>query len=99
MQLVGIFFVVGWNAIWTTILMLLLKLIVPLRMSDEQLIIGDDAIHGEAAYMFGPEIQMSLLHGDISRTIANHDNELGLTIGQTVEPQEGEMVKTHKKNS
>lgn len=93
-QIVGILFIVGWNAVWTAILMLILKLIVPLRMSDEQLMIGDDAIHGEAAYVFGPEVQMSLLHGDISRSVANHDNELGLTIGQEI--KEGDVVTTKK---
>jgi Amt family ammonium transporter len=97
-QLVGIFFIVGWNSVWTVILMMLLKLVVPLRMSDEQLMIGDDAIHGEAAYVFGPELQMSLLHGDISKSVANHDNELGLTIGQEVGTKEGEMVTMVKKN-
>jgi Amt family ammonium transporter len=64
-------------------------------MSDEQLMVGDDSIHGEAAYVFGPEITMSLLHGDISRTAANHDNELGLTIGESPH-KEGEVVTTKK---
>jgi len=26
---------------------------IPLRMSEENLLIGDDAIHGESAYTFG----------------------------------------------
>jgi ammonium transporter, Amt family len=97
-QIVGALFIIGWNATWTFILLMLLKLVVPLRMSDEQLMIGDDAIHGEAAYVFGPEVHMSILHGDISRNAANHDNELGLTMGQTVEPREGDMVTSPKKN-
>jgi Amt family ammonium transporter len=95
-QIVGALFIIGWNTVWTTILLLLIKLVVPLRMTDEQLMVGDDAIHGEAVYVFGEELQMSLLHGDFSRTQANHDNELGLTIGQTVEPKEGEVVTTRK---
>ena len=80
LQIVGALFIIGWNAVWTIILLLLIKLVVPLRMTDEQLMVGDDAIHGEAAYTFGPEVQMSLLNGDISRTVANHNNELGLPI-------------------
>lgn len=101
-QIVGILFIVGWNAAWTAILMLLLKLVVPLRMSDEQLMIGDDAIHGEAAYVFGEHLQMSLLHGDISRTQANHDGELGIPVegeGLGREPKEGEMVTTMRKKN
>jgi Amt family ammonium transporter len=34
---------------------------VPLRMSDADCLIGDDAIHGESAYTFGEEL--STLHG------------------------------------
>lgn len=81
LQIVGALFIIGWNAVWTCILLLLIKLVVPLRMTDEQLMVGDDAIHGEVAYIFGPEVQMSLLNGDISRTVDNHNNELGLPIG------------------
>jgi ammonium transporter, Amt family len=98
LQIVGALFIIGWNIAMTTILLLLIKLIVPLRMTDEQLLIGDDAIHGEAAYVFGPEVQMSILRGDISRTQANHDNELGLTIGEPLSPREGEVVTTHERN-
>jgi Amt family ammonium transporter len=47
-------FIVGYNAFITTFLMLVIKhvLRVPLRMSDEMLLIGDDAAHGEEAYCF-----------------------------------------------
>jgi hypothetical protein len=47
-QLVGAFFVIGWNIVWTSLILLFIKyaLRVPLRMSDEMLLIGDDAIHG-----------------------------------------------------
>lgn len=36
---------------------------VPLRMSDEDCLVGDDAIHGESAYTFGDEADISTLHG------------------------------------
>ena len=49
---------------------------VPLRMSDEDLLVGDDAIHGEDAYAFG-EPTRSLLHGDTERRPINGDGELG----------------------
>ena len=54
LQLVGALFIFGWNIVWTTLILLFIKYVcrVPLRMSEEQLIIGDDAIHGEAAYAF-----------------------------------------------
>jgi len=47
-QLVGAFFVIGWNIVWTSLILLFIKyaLRIPLRMSDEMLLIGDDAIHG-----------------------------------------------------
>lgn len=50
LQLVGILFVVVLNIVSTSIICLLVQLIVPLRLSDEQLEIGDDAVHGEEAY-------------------------------------------------
>jgi len=31
---------------------------IPLRMSEDDLLAGDDAIHGEAAYVFGGELGM-----------------------------------------
>ncbi|KAE9622245.1 hypothetical protein Lal_00033002 [Lupinus albus] len=49
-QLVAAFFVIGWNLVSTTIILLFIQLFIPLRMSDEQLEIGDDAVHGEEAY-------------------------------------------------
>ncbi|RWR77436.1 ammonium transporter 3 member 1 [Cinnamomum micranthum f. kanehirae] len=50
LQLLGILFVVVLNIVSTSIICLLVQLIVPLRLSDEQLEIGDDAVHGEEAY-------------------------------------------------
>lgn len=49
-QIVGALFVTGWNIVSTTIILLAIKLFIPLRMPDEQLEIGDDAVHGEEAY-------------------------------------------------
>ncbi|GAQ81292.1 ammonium transporter 2 [Klebsormidium nitens] len=49
-QLAGAMFIVGWNIVMTSLIMLFLKLVVPIRMSDEHLEIGDDAAHGEEAY-------------------------------------------------
>ncbi|XP_031094720.1 ammonium transporter 2 [Ipomoea triloba] len=49
-QLVAALFIIGWNIVSTTIILLLIRLFIPLRMPDHQLMIGDDAVHGEAAY-------------------------------------------------
>lgn len=49
-QLVAAMFVIGWNIVSTTIILLVIQLFIPLRMPDEQLEIGDDAAHGEEAY-------------------------------------------------
>jgi len=66
-QIVGALFILGWDAVWTAIILLFIKhvLRVPLRMSDEDLAIGDDAIHGEAAYVFGSEEEALLHQGDM----------------------------------
>ncbi|XP_031106156.1 ammonium transporter 3 member 1-like [Ipomoea triloba] len=49
-QLLGIMFVVVLNVVVTSLVCLLVKLIVPLRMSEEDMEIGDEAAHGEEAY-------------------------------------------------
>ncbi|XP_008805028.1 ammonium transporter 2 member 1-like [Phoenix dactylifera] len=49
-QLVGALFVIGWNLVATTAILLAIGRFIPLRMPDEQLMIGDDAAHGEEAY-------------------------------------------------
>ncbi|KAF2089463.1 ammonium transporter mep1B [Saccharata proteae CBS 121410] len=52
LQIVGALFVIGWNIFWTSAIMAFIKYVlrIPLRMSDEELLIGDDAVHGETAY-------------------------------------------------
>lgn len=49
-QIVGAGFVIGWNLVVTSIICYVISLIVPLRIAEEQLKIGDDAVHGEEAY-------------------------------------------------
>ncbi|KAI3960338.1 hypothetical protein MKW98_017062 [Papaver atlanticum] len=44
-QLVGALFVKVWNLLSTSIILLLIRLVIPLRMRDNQLMIGDDAAH------------------------------------------------------
>ncbi|KAL6010161.1 Ammonium transporter [Asimina triloba] len=49
-QLVGACFVIGWNVVVTSIILLVIRPVISLRMPDKELIIGDDAVHGEEAY-------------------------------------------------
>ena len=54
LQIVGALFIIGWNIVWTSLIMMFIKYVcrVPLRMSDEMCEIGDYAIHGEEPYTF-----------------------------------------------
>jgi Amt family ammonium transporter len=64
-QLVGAFFIIGWNTVWTSLIMIFIKFVlrIPLRMSEADLLVGDDAIHGEAAYCFD-DTQLVLSRSD-----------------------------------
>ena len=54
LQIVGFLFIIGWNVVWTSLICLFIKYVlrVPLRYSDEVLMIGDAEIHGELPYAF-----------------------------------------------
>lgn len=49
-QLLGILYVMTINVIVTSLICVVIQLVVPLRMSDEDMEIGDEAAHGEEAY-------------------------------------------------
>ncbi|KAK9290001.1 hypothetical protein L1049_008164 [Liquidambar formosana] len=69
-QLVGASFIIGWNVLVTSIILLVIRVLIPLRMSEEELRIGDDAAHGEEAYALAGQ-------GKRERSIRNggeHDN-------------------------
>jgi ammonium transporter, Amt family len=55
MQFYGAAFIIVFNAIMTFIILKVIGLIVPLRMDDATLKVGDDAVHGETAYAIGTE--------------------------------------------
>ncbi|XP_047309164.1 ammonium transporter 2-like [Impatiens glandulifera] len=75
-QIVAALFVIVWNIVVTTIILLSIKLFIPLRIPEDQLMIGDDAVHGEEAYA---------LWGDGERFVpANHG--LGGFHGGDVSP-------------
>ncbi|KAL3717415.1 hypothetical protein ACJRO7_008923 [Eucalyptus globulus] len=49
-QILGIVYVVVINVIMTSLICLVVRAIVPLRLAEDELQAGDDAIHGEEAY-------------------------------------------------
>ncbi|KAJ1380027.1 Ammonium/urea transporter [Sesbania bispinosa] len=49
-QLLGATFITLWNVIVTSLICILIRRIVDLRMQEEDLEVGDDAAHGEEAY-------------------------------------------------
>ncbi|KAH7661594.1 ammonium transporter Amt family protein, partial [Dioscorea alata] len=49
-QFAGIAFIVILNVVVTSAICLIIRVIVPLRLTDEEMEIGDDAVHGEEAY-------------------------------------------------
>jgi Amt family ammonium transporter len=55
LQLYGAAFIIVFNVVATVIILFVISLITPLRMDDETLKIGDDAVHGETAYAIGSE--------------------------------------------
>lgn len=96
-QLAGAGFIIGWNVVVTTIILLVIRLVIPLRMSDEQLLVGDDAVHGEEAYALwgdGEKYDISKHgwsdgttgHGDVTGPGARAIIELGRSArGATIE--------------
>src|SRR5215469_14548680 len=55
LQFVGAAFIIVYNAIATYIILKIIGFIVPLRMDEATLKVGDDAVHGETAYAIGSE--------------------------------------------
>jgi Amt family ammonium transporter len=55
LQVYGAAFIIVLNAIATYIILKVISFIVPLRMDEATLKVGDDAVHGETAYAIGAE--------------------------------------------
>jgi len=55
LQAEGAAFIIVYNAIATFIILKVISFIVPLRMDEATLKVGDDAVHGETAYAIGAE--------------------------------------------
>jgi ammonium transporter, Amt family len=55
LQIYGAVFIIVYNVIATFIILKVISFIVPLRMDEATLKVGDDAVHGETAYAIGTE--------------------------------------------
>ena len=55
LQAEGAAFIIVYNIIATLIILKVISFIVPLRMDEATLKVGDDAVHGETAYAIGAE--------------------------------------------
>jgi len=76
LQIVGALFVIGWNVVWTSIILFGIKYIlrIPLRMSEAHLLAGDSSVHGESAYTF-EDVNVPLLGRHEHHP--HHDEESG----------------------
>ncbi|CAO1942435.1 unnamed protein product [Urochloa humidicola] len=74
-QVGGALFIISWNVVVTSLVCLVVRLVVPLRMPDDELAIGDDAVHGEEAYaLWGDgEKYDSTKHGWYSENDTEHN--------------------------
>ncbi len=59
LQAEGAAFIIVLNVVGTAILLGLISIIVPLRMDDAKLAVGDEAIHGETAYALDGDGRLS----------------------------------------
>jgi ammonium transporter, Amt family len=97
LQIVGALFIIGWNLVWTSLILCFIKYVcrIPLRMTEEELLIGDDAIHGEEAYCFSDDVDglvptrtAEMRAADKLEQIRAHEQHLGqsgVLHGQDVE--------------
>jgi Amt family ammonium transporter len=82
-QLVGALFIIGWNIVWTSLIMLFIQYVcrVNLRMSEDLLEVGDYAIHGEEPYTFAHFNRHHTLIGPRKR-VSSGDEEAGVLTGK-----------------
>jgi len=68
LQLVGALFIIGWNLFWTSAIMLFIKYVlrIPLRMTEADLLIGDEVIHGEEAYCFDFDVPVTAAEASVT---------------------------------
>ena len=102
-QIVGALFVIGWNAVWTSLILMFIKYVlrVPLRMSEEQLLVGDYAIHGEEPYVFSEERRHNVNNGvgAIPRATDLERNPGGIIMGETPSDRNASSSQETEKRS
>lgn len=76
-QIAGALFVTAWNIVITSIICVIISLILPLRIADQELLIGDDAVHGEEAYAIWAEGELN------DMTHHNESTHSGVSVGVT----------------
>ncbi|MCJ1408178.1 hypothetical protein MMC19_002251 [Ptychographa xylographoides] len=105
LQIVGALFVIGWNIVWTSLIMVFIKYVcrIPLRMSDEMLEVGDFAIHGEEPYTFA-HYNRSLFETsngrDYVRARGHPDSEKGSSDSNVIvgkDPHDGSEISPANK--
>jgi Amt family ammonium transporter len=64
LQAYGAAFIIVLNVVGTFVILKLIGLVVPLRLDEETLLIGDDALHGEEAYAIYADGQKIPVMGD-----------------------------------
>jgi len=96
LQIVGALFIIGWNIVWTSLIMCFIKYVcrIPLRMSEDVMKVGDYAIHGEEPYTFAHYNRYSLLYGDTHR---NHAADGGSGVGTGILMGQSPTMETDKR--
>jgi Ammonium Transporter Family len=86
LQIVGALFIIGWDALWTSLILLFIQhvLRIPLRMSDEMCAVGDYAVHEEESYTFAYYNRNLLTTGK--------DSESGVAIEGQIPPELAEPI-------
>ncbi|KAJ6425221.1 hypothetical protein OIU84_025907 [Salix udensis] len=88
-QMAAASFVISWNIVSTTLILLFIRLFIPLRMPEEELQIGDDAVHGEEAYALWGDGEkydptkhgrVTSLFGEENPVSRNVNDAVGVTI-------------------
>jgi ammonium transporter, Amt family len=53
-QIIGLVFILVFDGVMTFAILKLIAIFIPLRLTEKQLEIGDEAVHGDAAYELMP---------------------------------------------
>jgi Amt family ammonium transporter len=71
-QLLGAIFITIWNVVITSLICIILSYIVDLRMQEEDLEVGDDAAHGEEAYVLWGDGESMILPLRLHKSTPNN---------------------------